>query len=289
MRNTSLLHWAPMDPRFHPAKQTLIRGDVESLRELLAGEPGLATARSSCDHPTLLQCLVLNSPVVDSLEQLIQTLAEHGAELTGPLIAAAGVNNARAVTTLLDLGAAIDGNGRWSPLEEALYWGSEECLRLLLARGAAVDNLRKAAGTGDLGQIERSFNQNGSLTSSAGRISWPFDKLEISAEVQNDSQQIVDNALVYAAAWDQLSAVDVLLAHGARINSIPAGFDFAGTALHYAALQGRREMVDHLLNIGADPAIVDTKIQALPENWASHDGHDELAAYLRGKRQQPSS
>ena len=273
-----------MDPRFRPAQQTLIRGDVEALRELLVRDSDLATARSSCDHPTLMQCLVLSSPVVDSLEQLVQTLAEHRAEPIGPLIAAAGVNNVRAVTMLLDLGAAIEGNGRWSPLEEALYWGSADCLKLLLARGAAVDNLRKAAGTGDLGQIERSFNQNGSLTSAAGRISWPFDKLELSPEVQIDSQQIVDNALVYAAAWGQLSAVDALLSHGARINAIPAGFDFAGTALHYAALQGRREMVDHLLNVGADPSILDTKIQALPENWASHDGHYELAAYLHGKR-----
>ena len=149
-----------------------------------------------------------------------------------------------------------------------------------------VDNLRKAAGTGDLGQIERSFNQNGSLTSSAGRISWPFDRLEIPADVQSDPQQILDNAIIYTAAWGQLSALDALLAHGARINAIPAGFDFAGTAIHYAALHGRREMVDHLLKVGADPSIVDTKIQALPENWASHNGHHELAVYLRGKREQ---
>ena len=110
-----------------------------------------------------------------------------------------------------------------------------------------VDNLRKAAGTGDLRQIERSFNQNGSLTSSAGRISWPFDRLEIPADVQSDSQQILDNALIDAAAWGQLSALAAWLTHGARINAIPAGFDFAVTALHDAALHGRREMVNHLL------------------------------------------
>jgi ankyrin repeat protein len=42
------------------------------------------------------------------------------------------------------------GNGRWSPLEEALYWGHEATVSLLLERGAAVNNLRTAAALGDL-------------------------------------------------------------------------------------------------------------------------------------------
>ena len=65
------------------------------------------------------------------------------------------------------------------------------------------------------------------------------------------------------------------------MNLIPAGFDFAGTPLHYAALRGRRDMVDHLLRHGADPAVRDSKIGKLPEDWAEHDGHRDLAEYLR--------
>ena len=78
-----------MDPRFHAAQAALADGDVERLKTLLAADPELATARSECSHPTLLQCLVLTMPPVDALEDLIDLLANHGAELTDPLIAAA--------------------------------------------------------------------------------------------------------------------------------------------------------------------------------------------------------
>ena len=68
------------------------------------------------------------------------------------------------------------------------------------------------------------------------------------------------------------------------MNAIPAGFDFSGTPLHYAALNGRRAMVDYLLAHDADPAIADTKIAKLPEDWAAHGGHRDLAMHLKGAR-----
>jgi ankyrin repeat protein len=277
-----------MHPRFHAAQGTLAQGDVAALRKLLIADSDLARARSSCDHPTLMQCLVLNHPVVGNLEQLIRTLAEYGSELTNPLIAAASGNNVRAISELIDLGADKDGNGNWSPLEEALYWGHGDSVETLLHRGAAVDNLRKAAGLGRMDVMASCFDERGALTSLAGEVAWPFGD-NIPRHVRSDRRQIIDNALIYAAAWGQIATLDELRKRGGNINSIPAGFDFAGTTLHYAALQGRGEMVDHLLDLGADPAKADTKIQALPENWASHNGHDELAAYLRARREQRTS
>jgi hypothetical protein len=107
-----------MDPRFQPAQSALATGDLPALAALFAADPDLATAVSSRSHPTLLQCLVLTMPPVDNLEALIDFLADHGAELSGPLIAASGMNNVRAIAKLLDRGARIDGNGHWSPLEE---------------------------------------------------------------------------------------------------------------------------------------------------------------------------
>lgn len=76
-----------------------------------------------------------------------------------------------------------------------------------------------------------------------------------------------------------------LLGRGADINAIPAGFDFAGTPLHYAALRGRRDIVDWLLSHGADPTIRDPKVNSLPEGWAAHDGHAELSGYLKVRRE----
>ncbi len=71
----------------------------------------------------------------------------------------------------------------------------------------------------------------------------------------------------------------------APVNLIPAGFDYSGTALHYAAHRGQRKMVDQLLSEGADPAIRDTKIDKLPEDWAEHGGHTDLAEHLRWTRE----
>ena len=39
--------------------------------------------------------------------------------MTDPLIAACGMDNVRAIAKLLDRGARIEGNGRWSPLEDS--------------------------------------------------------------------------------------------------------------------------------------------------------------------------
>ncbi|HEY2158105.1 MAG TPA: ankyrin repeat domain-containing protein [Isosphaeraceae bacterium] len=276
-----------MDERFQPAQAALARGDVDGLASLLAAEPTLAADRSRArDHPTLLQCLVLTMPPVDALEDLIDLLANHGAELTDPLIAASGIDNVRAVAKLLDLGARIQGNGRWSPLEEALYWGHEAVVSLLLERGAAICNLRTAAALGDMGRVVRCFDDAGNLTASAGEVAWPFFTAlpPIPEDVRRDPRQILGNALVYAAAWDRADAVDDLLDRGAEVNLIPAGFDYAGTALHYAALHGHRAMVDRLLRRGADPSIRDTKVDNLPEGWAEHGGHAGLAEYLRSIR-----
>ena len=276
---------AEMDARFHPAEAALARGDIEEMTSLLIADPDLATARSQRSHPTLLQCLVLTMPPVVALEKLIELLAGHGAELTDPLVAACGMDNVRAVAMLLDLGARIEGNGRWSPLEEALYFGSEASLALLLNRGAAATNLRTAAGLGDVDRIDRCFDDAGELTADAGEIAWPFNLMAIPETVRRDRRQILDNALVYAAAWGQAESVSRLLERGAGLNRIPAGFDYSGTPLHYAAFNGRREMVDRLLQLGADPSISDTKIGKLPEDWAEHSGHHDLALLLQNARQ----
>jgi hypothetical protein len=270
-----------MDPRFHLAQAALASGDVERFKSLLTAEPDLATARSKRSHPTLLQCLVLTMPPVDKLEQLIDLLAGHGAALTDPLIAASGIDNLRAIAKLLDLGGCIEGTGRWSALEEALYFGNDAAVSLLLKRGAAVTNLRTAAALGDPEAIARCFDEAGRLTAAAGEVASPFTRMPIPEAVRRDPQQILGNALVFAAAWGRTESVEQLLDRGAQVNLIPAGFDFAGTPLHYAAFRGHRDMVDRLLRHGADPSVRDTKIGKLPEDWAEHAGHKDLAAHLR--------
>ena len=270
-----------MDPRFQQAEAALAAGDLPTLTALFEADPDLATARSQHSHPTLLQSLVLTMPALDSLEALIDFLADRGAELTDPLIAACGMDNVRAIKKLLDRGARIEGNGQWSPLEEALYFGHPASVALLLERGAPVANLRTAAALGEMEKVASCFDAAGALTPTAGEIRWPFLSTAIPDDVRRDPRQILNNALVHASAWGRAEVVDFLLARGAEVNGIPAGFDYSGTALHYAAFNGHRDMVDRLLREGADPTIPDTKIGKLPEDWADHAEHHELAEYLR--------
>ena len=273
-----------MDERFRAAQAAIQDGNLVQFESLLAVDPSLATERSRCSHPTLLQCLVLTVTEPPHLEGSIRALAARGAELTDPLIAACGVDNVRAAAALLDLGANLEGNGKWSPLEEALYWGSRKALDLLLSRGAAIDSLRKAAGAGRTDYVDRCFAENGELTRAAGFVRWPWFDKPIPDSIRFDRQQIVDNALVYAAAWCRIDAANVLLARGANINARPAGFDFTGTPLHYAALNGRFKMTAFLLEHGADPAARDGKVDNTPDGWAEHGGHQELAEQLRSAR-----
>src|SRR5437870_5373199 len=114
-----------MDPRFHPAIAAIKSGDLEGLRLLSRQDPALATARSSTSHPTLLQCLALDAVNVPNQIEMAKLLIDDGADINGPLVAAASINNVRIAALLLDCGGAIDGAGTWSPLEEALYWGNQ--------------------------------------------------------------------------------------------------------------------------------------------------------------------
>ena len=275
-----------MDPEISTGQAALAIGDLPALAALFAADPDLATAVSSQSHPTLLQCLVLTMPPVNNLEALIDFLADHGAEVSGPLIAASGMSNVRAIAKLLDRGACIDGNGHWSPLEEALYFGNSDAVSLLLAQGAPVSNLRTAAALGDMEKVASCFDESGALTPAAGEIEWPFRPSAIPEHHRRDPRQILGNALVHAAAWGRAEVVEFLLAHGARSEPDPGRLRLLRHGMHYAAFGGHRAMADQLLRHGADPAVLDTKIGKLPEDWAEHSGHHELAEYLRQVRGQ---
>jgi ankyrin repeat protein len=283
-----------MDQKFLPAIGAIKSGDLDRLKSLLKDDPSLATARSSRSHPTLLQCLALEAINVPNQVEMAQLLIDGGANIKAALNAAACIDNVEIVELALDHGAPINGTGSWSPLEEALYWNNQRVIKLLLERGAPVDNLRKASALGRTDLMESFFNTDGSLKPEAGKIDWPFGELQKSeasspirdelqaksAQWSDDRQEIIDNAFVYACMHKQIRTARLLLEKGAQINAIPPGFDYSGTGLHYAALNGHREMVEFLIQEGAQVDIKDTKVSSTPAGWAQHGGHVELKKYL---------
>jgi ankyrin repeat protein len=146
-----------MDPKFHPAIAAVKAGDLDTFRALLRGYPSLATNRSSNSHPTLLQCVVLDGKDVPHCAEMAQLLIDAGAPVDEPLIAAASTDNIEAIPVLLKAGAAINGNGRWSPIDDALTFRAHRAGKLLLERGASIHNLRIAAGVGRADLIEGFF------------------------------------------------------------------------------------------------------------------------------------
>lgn len=273
-------------------------GDLEKFKALIAEDPSLATSRSSKSHPTLLQCVALDGKDKPNNVEMARVLIDTGAELNEPLGATASIDNSAVAELLLDHGAAIDGTGGWSPLEEALYWNSRNVIALLVERGAKVQNLRMAAGLGRTDLIESYFNADGGLKPEAGKINWPWGDLEAIARSNHDEagkksladrvnswsqdrQGIVNNAFVFACMHCHIDASKLLMEKGAEINAIPGGFDYAGTGLHYAALNGHRAMVEFLIANGADPNVKDTKVGSTPAGWAEYGGHPELLELLR--------
>lgn len=91
-------------------------------------------------------------------------------------------------------------------------------------------------------------------------------------------QQRDPDLVARAAAFGRAGAIQRCLDLGFGIDArTPAGL----TALHEAAVRGFADIVELLLSRGADPTLRDPQHEATPEGWATHGGHDELAALLR--------
>jgi hypothetical protein len=94
-------------------------------------------------------------------------------------------------------------------------------------------------------------------------------------------QDVLDTALAWAVLNNHFEAADLLLAHGANVNTHWSSHEPA-SILHelvwhenYAAMQF---LIDHCI----DMTILDFRWNATAEGWARHAAHDEkMAQWLR--------
>ena len=202
-------------------------------------------------------------------------------------------------------------------LIHAIIWGWPDVARVIAAADRAPDNLRVAAGLGDVEAIGAAFDASGALKPSAkahrayyrpnyGWFPW---------ETSDDDQEVLDEALILAATNGHIEAAKSLVAKGARIDgrayetppllratfrnriemvdwlleqgADPNGTGWLGghakgvTAFHLAAADGLVEIIERLQKAGANPRARDDLYGGTPSSWARFHGHPEVAERLR--------
>lgn len=294
-------------------------------------------------HPDLVNALGANANTLISLaiyfrrDAMIETLLVRGADLS--------IANNKGATVLHNIaGAGLDGSGLdggWmarldrliaagAPVEAesygeggtalalALFWGKREMAQRLAREGVAPLNLRVAAGLGRVELMRALAGSDGRLLPEAGRAR-EFHRPHSGFppwRPSDNPQEILDEALTYAArngridamawlvdhganvdaepyngtslAWavrqNRLDAAAWLLAHGAGVNR-PS--DFGGvrdmTPLHLAgAWEGRPEAARLLLEHGADRTLKDPAFNSTPASCARFFKNPEVEAVIEG-------
>ena len=226
------------------------------------GGPWRARLGDAVDTPAGLLRSQLSWAVTHGMAQRVRLLIDHGVDVGHPYDVGA-------------FGVPPDRLGR-TPIELALLAGHTAVVEVLLAAGVGmpaldpVDELVAAVLAGDAATAEGFRSADPALT---GRVA------------ERRPTIVLD-----AATAGRPAAVALALDLGFDVNARaepPHGRGMGETALHEAAMNGEREIVDILLAAGADRTVRDARFDATPAGWAHHGDQPELAALLEPADPQP--
>lgn len=307
---------------FLEAFEAIEQGGEAAVRALVDKHPELVRAAGTNGNSLLNLAISCHKPAIAKL------LLDAGAETDlannhgwTPLHQAAYSNMDGVAGWLLDAGADVEaqahGDGG-TPLVQALFWGHHALAARLAERGVWPNNLRVAAGLGRLDLVRACFEADGALKPHAGehrQFHRPHSGFPPWTPA-NARQEILDEALVWAARNDQAGVMTLLVERGADVNADPyrgtplawaarggklnairwlldhgAEIDRKGTfggpghgegvpALNLAAQAGQLDAVKLLVERGADINLVDDVHGGSAIGWAEQGGHPEIAAFL---------
>ncbi|MCR9292157.1 MAG: ankyrin repeat domain-containing protein [bacterium] len=309
------------DKAFAEAAKAIVIADPVLLQLQIKRFPQLAQARSRSKHRATLLHYVSANAIEDELQlspdqiyrrlqscadderdelkqrlfDVVEMLIQAGAEVDAtadaygggsaqtPLNwlvssehpAAAGVM-AELTDLLCRSGAKVDGlEDNSSPLMTSLGFGHPQAARVLVENGCCIDNLPLAAAAGDLQLVREFRREQGFDAGNVGRCQQSWFQLP------EDGQQAAELALVFAAMCGQLEVMRFLIARGVDVNAQPPGPHRTSTALYTACLVGQAESVDLLIELGADPTLVEPRYQGNAIGWAEHGGHPGIIRKMR--------
>jgi ankyrin repeat protein len=302
---------------FARAFRALRAHDLDGLRALLDRFPELALASGTNGNDLLgLASATCDERLVAVLLAAGADVAHANAHGWTALHQAGYSNLPHLARVLLAAGAPVDVSGRGdggTPLAAALFWGNAEVAAVLAEHGVVPRNLRVAAGLNDVALVEElwaspeagahrgfyrphggfpAWRPSSSVTEVRDEaMSWAAraDAVDAIAALHRlgaslDANVYQGTPLTWAAAQGRVRAVRTLLALGAAPSAVGT---FGGpehgvgtTALHHAAEGGHLDVIEALLDAGADPTIADARYGGTPVNWAAHGGHEDARALL---------
>jgi len=164
-----------------------------------------------------------------------------------------------------------------TPLEWSANMNARAVADLLLASGGGSLGLWTASALGRTDVVEGLLTASRSsevagrpLRKGADLSGWPPDSPFRTGDAVSD-------AFYIACRNGHTAAMRLLLARGAKVDA--TGY-FGASALHWGAAGGHTEVVEALLDAGADPRLRDPKFDATPAAWAREHGHVGLAEVL---------
>jgi ankyrin repeat protein len=169
----------------------------------------------------------------------------------------------------VDLNTA-DRRHHRTPYELAVLNGNSEIADYLLAHGAKAtaftdaDSFFAACMNADEARARTLLSQRPTLIQDLGK-----DRAEL---------------LQLAAEHDKRDAIRLMAELGFDLNEVQRT-----AVLHHAAMAGHLEMVQLLIELGADPTIRDTEFNARPIGWAEFSGKTMVVEFLKKWEEKPPS
>jgi hypothetical protein len=197
------------------------------------------------------------------------TLGRDGA---APTAAAAIDQLERAYDLFTRNVGAADAAGLTTPMGEIAgpYAGDTRAAFVLHELDELIHHASEIAAMRDL---YRALQAADPIVAAADREDWAAVEARLAAEPALRETPLVADMAV-RERWDAVRRL------------VELGFDVTAsggiTALHYAAVHGRRDIAELLIKHGADPAVKDTEFEQDAAGWATYGKHEELASYLRG-------